>query len=61
MAGVVGLPGTSNINGCDSGNPEAAPADSAENPSKCRTLEQADPDAAPLKNFKTYPIKRDGT
>ena len=28
---------TSDINGCDSANPETEPADSAENPSKCRT------------------------
>ena len=38
MAGVAGLPETSNINGCDAHEAEKEPVNAATNPVECRTL-----------------------
>jgi hypothetical protein len=43
LAGVVGLPETNDINGCDSVAGNSEPAKTAGNPAKCRTFPCAEP------------------
>jgi hypothetical protein len=43
MRGVVGLPETNDINGCDSVAGNSEPAKTAGNPAKCRTFPCAEP------------------
>ncbi len=44
MAGVAGLPQASNINECDSSTAVLEPAETAANPSECRTSRSRDTD-----------------
>lgn len=51
LAGVAERPQASNINGCDGSAGENNPAETAENPSECRTS-RPDPDALSDANHK---------